>query len=312
LVCTRLSPTTGWLMFVVTGYVCGLLVYGVVTFVGGSLVEVKDRLAAALIATAAFVVMFCLALIVGYTFWQGRTALGHLNFFTQDLSRAGPLDPLSKGGVLHAIAGTLFMISLSVVLTVPLGIGCGVFLTEVGGRGSRLVRTVVQSMTALPSIVAGLLIGDGDHFFGVAEVGVGGVVGDQCDDVADHRAGVGGGVAGGAERVAGGQFGVGVVAVADGVAGGVADGPAGVDDGGDLGDCPGVGGDVAGVVDGRVYDVYESEPDAGADGVVAVVDVLVVAEPGEGRHRAGVRGGVGAAGDCVGSFRDSAGRGGPQ
>ena len=84
--------------------------------------------------------------------------MGHLSFFTQDLSRAGPLDPLSKGGVLHAIAGTLFMISIAVVLTVPLGIGCAVFLTEVGGRGSRLVRTVVQSMTALPSIVAGLFI----------------------------------------------------------------------------------------------------------------------------------------------------------
>jgi phosphate transport system permease protein len=44
------------------------------------------------------------------------------------------------------------------VLTVPLGIGCAIYLTEVGGRGARLVRTVVESMTALPSIVAGLFI----------------------------------------------------------------------------------------------------------------------------------------------------------
>ncbi len=68
-------------------------------------------------------------------FWAARTALGHLNFFTTDLSRAGPLDPLTKGGVLHAMVGTLIMISIAIVLTVPLGIGCAVFLTEVGGRG---------------------------------------------------------------------------------------------------------------------------------------------------------------------------------
>ena len=50
--------------------------------------------------------------------------MAHLNFFTHDLSRAGPLDPLTMGGVLHAIAGTLFMIALAVILTVPLGVGC--------------------------------------------------------------------------------------------------------------------------------------------------------------------------------------------
>ena len=40
----------------------------------------------------------------------------------------------------------------------PLGIGTAVFLNEVGGRFARLVRTVVDAMTALPSIVAGLFI----------------------------------------------------------------------------------------------------------------------------------------------------------
>ena len=158
LIYTKFATTTGWLVFVIVSYICGMLVYAAVTYVGHSMVVVLDRLAAALIGTAAFIVMFALALILGYTFWQGHQALTHSNFFTHDLSRAGPLDPLTKGGVLHAIAGTLFMITLAIILTVPLGIGCAVYLTEVGGRGSRLVRTVVESMTALPSIVAGLFI----------------------------------------------------------------------------------------------------------------------------------------------------------
>ena len=40
----------------------------------------------------------------------------------------------------------------------PLGIGTAVYMTEVGGRGSQLVRTVVESMTALPEILAGLFV----------------------------------------------------------------------------------------------------------------------------------------------------------
>ena len=158
LISTRLSSTTGSFAYAVIAYLCGLLVYAVVTLVGNPLTDVADRVAGALIGTAAVSVLFVLALILGYTFWSGHQALEHLTFFTNDLSHAGPLDPLTKGGVLHAIAGTLFMIGIAVCLTVPLGIGCAVYLTEVGGRGSRLVRTVVESMTALPSIVAGLFI----------------------------------------------------------------------------------------------------------------------------------------------------------
>jgi phosphate transport system permease protein len=50
------------------------------------------------------------------------------------------------------------MIGIALLITVPLGITAAVYLNEIGGRFSRLVRTVVDAMTALPSIVAGLFI----------------------------------------------------------------------------------------------------------------------------------------------------------
>jgi phosphate transport system permease protein len=50
------------------------------------------------------------------------------------------------------------MITISLVLTVPLGLCCAVFLSQVGGPGARFVRTIVEAMTALPSVVAGLFI----------------------------------------------------------------------------------------------------------------------------------------------------------
>ena len=60
-------------------------------------------MATVVIATSAAIVMGALAIIVCFTFWRGHSALTHLNFFHDDLSRAGPLDPLTAGGVFHAV-----------------------------------------------------------------------------------------------------------------------------------------------------------------------------------------------------------------
>jgi phosphate transport system permease protein len=93
-----------------------------------------------------------------FTVAKGLTALLHVNFFTQDQAGVRPLDPLSHGGVLHAIVGTLIEVGIAIGIALPLGITTAVYLSEVGGRGSRLVRTVIEAMTALPSIVAGLFV----------------------------------------------------------------------------------------------------------------------------------------------------------
>jgi phosphate transport system permease protein len=50
------------------------------------------------------------------------------------------------------------MIAMALVVVVPLGITTAVFLNEMPGRFSRFVRIIVEAMTALPSIIAGLFI----------------------------------------------------------------------------------------------------------------------------------------------------------
>ena len=111
-----------------------------------------------LMASCAAISVGALASVVTYTLWEGRVALGKANLFTEDMSTTGPLDPLTQGGIAHAIVGSLLIMAVCLVLTVPLGIAGAVFLTETGSRATRLVRTVVDAMTALPSIVAGLFI----------------------------------------------------------------------------------------------------------------------------------------------------------
>jgi phosphate transport system permease protein len=83
--------------------------------------------------------------------FRGIRALVHANFFTQDMSDAGPLEPLTVGGIRHAAIGTLEQIALALLVTVPLGITCAVYLSETRGRFALLVRTVVDTMTAARS-----------------------------------------------------------------------------------------------------------------------------------------------------------------
>jgi phosphate transport system permease protein len=70
----------------------------------------------------------------------------------------GPLSPLSTGGIIQAIAGTGEQIGLATLFSVPLAVAAALYLAEVGGPMARPVRVIVEAMTALPDIIAGLFI----------------------------------------------------------------------------------------------------------------------------------------------------------
>jgi len=149
---------SGSLGFVVCWYVAFLLMYAGVTKLGNPWVVVKDRLSGAVVTGAALVVALALLSTLIYTFWQGFPALVHPNFYVEDMAGVRPTAPLSEGGVWMAIVGSFIEVFIAALFALPLGIGTAVFLTEVGGRGSMFVRTVVEAMTALPDILAGLFI----------------------------------------------------------------------------------------------------------------------------------------------------------
>lgn len=155
---TRLAPLTGRLGMVVVAYLFFLSFYAALVSMDENGSTVRDRLAAAVVHSLAALLFAGLVLIVGFTLYRGAKALPHTNFYTQDMTNAGPLEPLGVGGILHAAVGTLEMISIALVITVPLGLLCAVFLTTTRGAFARFTRTIVEAMTALPSIVAGLFI----------------------------------------------------------------------------------------------------------------------------------------------------------
>ncbi|MFP4311510.1 MAG: phosphate ABC transporter permease PstA [Nitriliruptoraceae bacterium] len=130
--------------------------------------ERKDRLVkAALIGTVAFA-LIPLAFILSATAYQGIGAFGW-EFLTQP----PPGNPNEEGGGYGPMVfGTIYMVSLAVVMSVPLGIAAAVFLVEY--KESKLVapiRFFTDVMTGVPSIFVGLfifsaLVIDADLFFG--------------------------------------------------------------------------------------------------------------------------------------------------
>jgi phosphate transport system permease protein len=155
---TRVLPGINPIGFVVISYLLFLVVYALMVSLRHDAVAVRDRVASVVVHGLAVLALLALIFVVTFTFWQGWRALVHLNFFTQDMRQAGPLEPLEVGGVLHAMTGTLIEISIALVVTVPLGLACAVYLNEVRGPFARFVRTIVEAMTALPSVVAGLFV----------------------------------------------------------------------------------------------------------------------------------------------------------
>jgi phosphate transport system permease protein len=123
-----------------------------------SMVEVRDRVAAAVVTGGALVVGAALVSTLVFIVLRGWRPLLHGNFFLDDMAGVGPKDPFDMGGIAHATVGSMIEIGIALVIVLPLGIGTAIFMTEVGGRFAVLVRTIVEAMTALPSVVAGLFV----------------------------------------------------------------------------------------------------------------------------------------------------------
>lgn len=154
----RLAPFRGRIGFVVVAFVAFVAVHALLVSMTEDRPAVIDSVMSSLFTAAAVTAGAALVSVVGFTLWRGRSALLKKNLYTQDMSTTGPLDPLTKGGILHAIAGSLIIVGLALIVTVPVGLACAVFLNETRSRMRGIVRSVVTAMTALPSILAGLFV----------------------------------------------------------------------------------------------------------------------------------------------------------
>jgi phosphate transport system permease protein len=91
-------------------------------------------------------------LIVGMLIVRGAPALSW-EFLT-----GMPIHGMTEGGIFPAIVGTLWMVSVSLVFSVPVGVLAGIYLSEYAGDSwlSRAVDLAIVNLAGVPSIVHAL------------------------------------------------------------------------------------------------------------------------------------------------------------
>mgnify|MGYP006268534561 CR=1 FL=1 len=112
-----------------------------------------DRIFSVLGLGAALIGPLFFATLMGITL---RVGFSHLNW--QFLTSYTSSDP-ARSGILAALAGTSWLLGLTALFAVPIGIAAAIFLEEYlpVGVWSRLIDINLQNATAIPGILYGLL-----------------------------------------------------------------------------------------------------------------------------------------------------------
>ena len=115
-----------------------------------------DQVMRGLLLVATLIALVPLVLVIYYLLYKGLSSVSG-SFFTSDPN--GDFFG-SPGGIRSAIVGTLEIVGLATLISVPIGIGVALYLTEYGkaSKFASLIRYFVDVMTGVPSIVFGLFI----------------------------------------------------------------------------------------------------------------------------------------------------------
>jgi phosphate transport system permease protein len=154
----RFGPFQGLFGLLLIWYLSFVVIHLAIVREGHGSLAMRDRAATVLVTTAGVLTVLPLAFVLTYVVIRGLDAALHSNFFTEDMSTTGAANPLSQGGILHALIGTLEQVAIALVICVPLALATAVYLNEVRGRFANVVRFFVNSLSGTPSIVAGLFV----------------------------------------------------------------------------------------------------------------------------------------------------------
>ena len=151
---TGLNGKLGWVFAVFISYVS---ISFITEYRKAGKPAAQDSLLTSISRFAIFLAIIPIVSIVATVISKGWRGL-HWGLFTQDMSQATVNSPITEGGMLAAIVGTLIMVGLALIFTLPISILTALYLTEINGKFAGIIRFLVQAMSGVPSIVAGLFI----------------------------------------------------------------------------------------------------------------------------------------------------------
>ena len=115
--------------------------------------KVYDRTLRLLLWLCAGITCALLVFLIGYIFVQG---LPHLSWELLTTQSSYLKDTI---GILPNILNTIYLVAVTLIITLPLGVGAAIYLTEYAGN-RRLVSAIefaTETLTGIPSIIYGLV-----------------------------------------------------------------------------------------------------------------------------------------------------------
>lgn len=115
-------------------------------------VKTKDKIATVIFYLIAFLIVCLLAGLLGYILVKGLPEISWKFLSTPPQSfQAG-------GGIAPEIWNSFYMLVITMIISVPIAIGAGIYMSEYAKQNwiTDFVRTMIEVLSSLPSIVVGL------------------------------------------------------------------------------------------------------------------------------------------------------------
>ncbi len=114
--------------------------------------KVTDRIATVVFYLIAFAIIGVLAGLLGWILVRGVQVIDG-SFLTTP-----PSTVIAGGGIAPQLFNSFYLLFLTMLITLPLGLGGGIYMAEYAkpGRWTRFIRLSIEVLSSLPSIVVGL------------------------------------------------------------------------------------------------------------------------------------------------------------
>ncbi len=156
------------LSFAVAGVIGWLLFWGGLAALGGQLAsyaaarvlpqKVREGFVNVLITVAGYSTIVIIAFIFVFIFREGFAAFRAVPLADFVKMIWQPAAEVPKYGIIPLAAGTALVTAVAMALAIPLGLGTAIYLSEVAGAREReVVKPIVELLSAIPSVVYGLL-----------------------------------------------------------------------------------------------------------------------------------------------------------
>lgn len=156
-VIVEVTPMKGKLGYFIVFFFASIAIDFTASYVQRGVASAKDAIARGFVTVGITFAVLPIFSILFEVVKRGYKGLG-FGLLTNDMSATSVNDPIGNGGLLHAITGTLVMVVIALLVAMPIGILTAIYLTEIRGKFSAPIKFLVQAMSGVPSIVAGLFV----------------------------------------------------------------------------------------------------------------------------------------------------------